>query len=581
LDFFIDYFFIKGFLFIILRLIIKVLNKVIFYYLMVDFSVLIGGKAGDGVKLGANIIARMFNRLGYFVFVYEDYPSLIRGGHNFAVIRASDKKITANKEIVDALIALDQETVEKHRFALSKEGVLIFDSDKIKADGFGISLSKIVEESSLPSIVRNVVSFAVLAKVLGVDFSLVEDCIRSCVSKKVEENIIVAKKGYEFVEVKKKIKKLKNSPKPLITGNDAISLGAVKAGLKAFVSYPMTPASGILHTLAANNKEFNISVVHPENEIAVALMAEGLAYAGLKSMVATSGGGFALMTEAVSFAGQAEFPIVFVLSQRPGPATGVPTYSAQGDLFFAIHSGHGDFPKIVLAPSDVDQAFYLSADALNLAWKFQVPVILLSDKNLSESTFSASFDENNVDVEKGVLWNKKGSYKRYSFSVDGVSPLAFPGESAVVKATSYEHDEYGITTEEFKMIVDMMNKRLKKKDSIIDFLDKKETVKVFGNEKSKVVVFSWGSTFGVVKEVAEDLGIKAVQPLFLEPFPVKKIKNFLKGAEKVVCVECNASGQLASLLACNGFNVDNVLLKFDGRPFFVDELKDKINGLLK
>jgi len=557
---------------------------------MAELSVLIGGKAGDGVKLGSNIIARLFNRLGYNVFVYEDYPSLVRGGHNFAVVRASDKHVSANSSVVDVLIALNQETVEKHAQNIKDEGLVIFDSDVVKTDmisgvgRIGVPLSKIARDNGLPLIVRNIISFGVLAKLLGVDFSVVEDSIRAAVSKKVEENINVARIGFDTIETKKKIPKLDNALKPLITGNEAVALGAVKAGLKAYVAYPMTPASSILHVLAKFQDDFGIAAIHPENEIAVATMAEGLAFAGVRSMVGTSGGGFALMSESLSLAGMAELPVVFVLSQRPGPATGVPTYTAQEDLFFSLFTGQGEFPRIVIAPGDADQAFFLSGFALNLAWKFQVPVILLIDKHLSESTFSASFDENEVKVAEAVLWDKQGEFKRYSFSDDGVSPIAFPGDAeAVVKASSYEHDEAGITVENPKAIVEMFSKRLKKRDSIVSFVDdgEVETVRTFGKADSDVVLVAWGSTVGVVKEVGELLGLKVVQPLFLEPFPLRKIKQAIGDAKRIICVEVNATGQLASLLQNNGIKVNNVLLKFDGRPFFIDELKSKVEGLVR
>ncbi len=546
---------------------------------MNELSILIGGKAGDGVKLGANILARLFNRLGYYPFVYEDYPSLIRGGHNFAIVRAADKPVAANYDQFDILIALNQETVDKHKSNLNKGGIIIFDSDSVKAQGIGVPLTKIAQDNSLPLIVRNIISFGVLANVLNVDFKTVEDCIKSAVHKKIDENIKVAKEGYS-IKIGKKINlsKLKNPAKPLITGNDAIAFGAVKAGLKALIAYPMTPASSILHTLAAYQDQLKIAAIHPENEIAVAIMAEGLAYAGTRSMVATSGGGFALMTEAISLAGQAEFPVVFILSQRPGPATGVPTYTSQGDLFFALHAGHGEFLKIVLAPGNVDQAFQLSADALNLAWKFQTPVILLTDKHLSESTYAANFKESQVKPELANIWNKKGEYKRYSFAKDGVSPLAFPGDKAVVKATSYEHDEFGITTEDIDPILNMVNKRLKKKESIIKYLKNKETVKVYGNKNSDTVLIAWGSTIGVVREISEELNLKAIQPLFLEPFPTNKINEQIKNAKKVICIEVNATGQLASLLKNNGIDVDKVILKFDGRPITLNELKNKLKA---
>jgi len=361
----------------------------------------------------------------------------------------------------------------------------------------------------------------------------------------------VAKIGYEIAPERIKVLKQRKQTKPLLTGNEAIALGAVKAGLKLYIAYPMTPASSILHFLAAHEKELNIKTVQPENEIAAVLIAEGAAYAGARSMVGTSGGGFALMVEALSLAGQAELPVMFVLSQRTGPSTGVPTYTMQADLLFALNAGHGEFQRIVAAPGDVDEAFYLAGELLNLAWKFQVPTILLSDKHLSESTFSADFDLRKLKREKEKLWKGGKDYKRYLDTEDGVSPLAFPGQkNVVVKATSYEHDEYGITTEESEAITKMINKRARKKEAIIKELKKRETVKVSGNKKSKIALIGWGSTKGVLEEVAKELKLRFIQPLYLEPFPTWEIEKSLDGVREI--------------------------LKYDGRPFTVDELTKRL-----
>ncbi|MGB9895873.1 MAG: 2-oxoacid:acceptor oxidoreductase family protein, partial [Thermoproteota archaeon] len=247
------------------------------------------------------------------------------------------------------LIALNQESIEKHAWRLKEKSLIIFDSSQVKANGFGLPLSNIIKNKKLPLILRNTIAIGALASILGIDFSIVKDVIQSTISKNIEENIEVAEEGYNLAKGYKsdiKVVPSKNQPHYLLTGNEALALGAIKAGLEMYVAYPMTPSSSILHYLAANEDKLNISVIHPENEIAVIGMAEGAAYAGVRAMVGTSGGGFSLMVEHLSLSGQAEIPIVIVLSQRPGPATGVPTYSAQGELFFAIFAGHGEFPRI-------------------------------------------------------------------------------------------------------------------------------------------------------------------------------------------------------------------------------------------
>ena len=299
-------------------------------------------------------------------------------------------------------------------------------------------------------------------------------------------------------------------------------------------------------------------------------------------MIGTSGGGFALMTEALSLAGMAELPVVIVLSQRAAPSTGVPTYTMQGDLLFAINAGHGEFQRIVVAPGDAEEAFYLTGEVMDLAWKYQMPAIILADKHLSESTFFAEIDLRKVRKEEPKMWNEEGEYLRYYDTLSGVSPLAFPGNrKAIVKATSYEHDEYGITTEDPQKVALMIEKRKKKSRSLIEELKKKQTVKVSSNKNEKVVLIGWGSTKGVLEEVAKELGFKFVQPLYLEPFPEWEIKKALQGAREIIDVEMNSEGQLAKLLRCYGIEVTHKILKYDARPFTPEELIKKIWQTLK
>lgn len=552
---------------------------------MADFSILIGGQAGDGIRQAGHLMAKLFNALGYWIFIYDDYPSLITGGHNFSIVRASSKKILAHQDKVDLVIAFNEETVKKHQTRFKDETILIYDTDVFKnKDGFGVPMSKIARENNLPLVVRNTISLGISAEICGLDFDLVEKIIKETIDKKIDENIKVARLGYQEakkINLKLKIEKLNNRAKELLTGNEAMALGAVQAGLKFYIAYPMTPVTPILHFLASRETKFGIKTIQAENEIAVALMAEGAAAAGSRTMVGTSGGGFALMVESLSLAGQAEIPMVFIWGQRPGPSTGVPTYTSQGDLLSVLHTGHGEFPRLVVAPGDVDEAFYLTAEAMNLAWQYQIPAIVLTDKHLGESIFSAGFERKKVKVKKPKLWSGKGNYQRYLITKDGISPLAFPGvKNVIVKSNSYEHDEDGLTTDEPAKIKKMIEKRLRKKETLIKELSKKETVKVYGPKKSKKVIITWGSTKGAVIEVAEKLGLKVVQPLFLEPFPEKAIKKELEKAKEIIDVEINATGQLAILLSRFNIQVKQKILKYDGRPFSVNELERKIRQLL-
>ena len=549
---------------------------------MKEISILVGGKAGDGIRQAGQVIARLLNRMGYRIFFYDDYPSLIRGGHNFSIIRAAEKRIVAHKETVDVIVALNQDAVEKHKHRLNTGGIILYDSKKANAEGLGFDFMEIVKKFDGKPIMRNTAAIGALAGVLNIEWSVLEKVIMDAVEKDVDLNLKIAQHAYDRIEnPSKSVPKLNQEPLPLVSGNEAIALGAVKAGLNMYIAYPMTPASAILHYLAAHENELGVVTVHPESEIGVALMALGAAYAGARTMVGTSGGGFALMTEALSLAGQGELPMVIVESQRPGPSTGVPTYTMQGDLAFVVHAGHGEILRVVLAPGDADEAFYTAGMAMNLAWKFQIPTFLLSDKHLSESIFSFEADLDKVKPEQPFLWNNQGEYKRYIDTQNGISPLAFPGNSsAIIKATSYEHDEYGIATEEPEMIEQMQRKRLRKRKALEDELEKYETVKVYGNPESKTALLCWGSTKGACIEVAEALDLKVVQPLILEPLPVEALKNALSGVDKIIDVEVNATGQLAKLVAGHGFCIDDMILRFDARPFTVDILLDNVKEVL-
>ena len=344
----------------------------------------------------------------------------------------------------------------------------------------------------------------------------------------------------------------------------------------------MTPASSILHYLAAHQEEFNIAVSHPENEIAVINMALGAAYAGARTMVGTSGGGFALMTEALSMAAQSETPILIVESQRTAPSSGVPTYTGQGDLFFVMGAGHGDFLRFVIAPGDAEEAFYLTGEALNLAWKYQTPAILLVDKEVSENTFSVDKDiEKKVRPENFLARNKKGNYKRYKDTKEGISPLAFPGQKNIIsKATSYEHDEFGISTEEEKDIEKMQNKRLRKFKKMAQEVEKLEAVKTYGKKNSQKAIVVWGSTKGPALEAAEKLGIKMIQPIFFQPFPEKQMRKALKGVKKLISIEGNSLGQMEQVLRCYGIKPDNRILKYTGRPFLPEEIEERVKKII-
>jgi 2-oxoglutarate ferredoxin oxidoreductase subunit alpha len=552
---------------------------------MDEFSILVGGKAGDGVREMGSILASIMNKMGYRIFVYDDYQSLIRGGHNFSIVRCSKNKIFSHMKRVDVIFALDQNTINKHLGKLNGNGFVIYDSTTINFDGrgIGIPLTSEIKKRKVSPLLRNTMGLGAFTFLTSIPLSISEEVLKEKLKRFIDLNIEILRVGYDyakntFPEPFTKIEKLSNSPLRLLTGNEAVALGCVKAGMKIYIAYPMTPATSILHYLAAHEDDYGIITVHPENEIAVAMMGIGASYAGVKTVVGTSGGGFDLMTESMSLAGQSECPILFIVSQRPGPSTGVPTYTMQGDLLTVISAGHGEFLRIVIAPGDVEEAFYAGGLALNLAWKYQTPTILLMDKHLSESTMSAEIDDS-VKPLAPKLW-KGEEYMRYTITEDGISPLAFPGtEGVVIKANSYEHDEYGITTEEEEKISRMQEKRLLKEKTLLQEMKEMEmVVKVYGEGEKAFI--TWGSTKGAVIETAEKLKFKVVQPLLLNPFPHEEIKEALRGAEKVIDVEVNATGQLAKLLESHGINVDEKILKYDGRPFTPEEIEERVKEVL-
>lgn len=550
---------------------------------MSEYSVLIGGQAGDGIRQAGTLIAHLFSFLGYRIYFWDDYPSLIRGGHNFSIVRASDHKIGAHTNQVDVLVALTPATVEKHRWRLKPGGLLIYDVDAFTSEGLGLPLAGIVKQAGGKPIMRNVAALGAVAKALGIDWPTLEAVVKAEVAKQTDLNLAVARASFERSgEPRLRVERLSSEPLPLLPGNEAIGLGAARAGLKLYISYPMTPSSSLLHFLAQNEEALGLVVYHPENEIAAVVTAIGAAYAGVRTMVGSSGGGFALMVEGVSLAAQNESPVIFFVSQRPGPSTGLPTYTAQSDLFFILNAGHGDFVRFAVAPGDPDEAFVLTGLAINMAWKYQIPAFVISDKNLSESTFSFESRGGEVERDEPLVWKGKGQYRRYERSQGGVSPLAFPGTpGAVVKVNSYEHDQYGITTEEAEETAEMQDKLLAKRGGLVGDVDRMEAVKVYGRKDSSKALVTWGSTKGACVEVAETLGLRVVQPVVLEPLPVGQIRRALDGAETVIGVENNATGCLSRLLGCHGIKVDQTILKYDGRPFTIDELSKWVQERIK
>ena len=566
-----------------------------------SLSVLVGGKAGAGVDRSSTVLGKLLNRLGYRTFIYRDYPSIIRGGHTFSIIRAAKDRIAAHRDEVDVILALDRETFSHHQHRLKKEGICLCDAREKTAlpdpRVFGIPLAEILREEKAPAVMTNTGMIGAFAKTAGIDFTLLETVLRQELRKETELNVKVAQRGYEAVEETLTIEPLRREILPLITGNQAIALGLVKGGLDAYISYPMTPTTPILHYLAGVSGDFGLDVLHLENEISVILTALGYAYAGKKAAVGTSGGGFCLMTEGLSLAGMAEVPIVIVLGQRTGPSTGLPTYSGQSDLLFALHAGQGEFPRFLVAPGDAEEAYYWSALCLRISWEFQIPTIILSDKNLGESFYN--FDrELAADPEAPVLLPEEENpdagertgqdlpYRRYALTGTGVSPLAFPPlAGGVIKVNSYEHDEAGITTEDPHQTTAMQEKRLRKGEYLARTLEAVKTVNTYEGEDQgahahQTALLCWGSNKGPCLEVGRRLGLKVIQPVVLNPFPTRQFQKALAGVKRLITVESNATAQLGRLIRNYGFKADGQILKTDGRAFSIEELEEKVKGAM-
>ncbi len=543
------------------------------------FTFLVGGKAGEGVKKAGSVAAHIFSSMGRHVFQMDDYMSLIRGGHNFSVISTTPRWISSHYMKANLVVNFDKRSCETHTNDIAENGIMVFNSDEQDLDyGFGIPLTSEADKYPLKNLMFGVGAVAVLSAAIGFEKEEMNQIINDEYPRGIENNISFADKIYDLVypDCGNKFNLEKGDKKrPIITGNEAISLGAIAGGLDVYYGYPMTPASTILHTLAREAENFGLAVVHPESEIAVINMAIGSAFTGARAMVGTSGGGFSLMTEGFSLAGITEAPVLVILSQRPGPATGVPTYTEQADLAFALTAGHGDFLRIVASPRTIREAYYLTAEMLDLVWKFQTPGILLTEKHLSESSMTVEINPAESKWAEPKM-HKSGDYKRYLDTDDGISPLLFPPSNQIIKWNSYEHDEFGITTEDGKKISFMHDKRKKKLKTLIEYLKGKETVKIIRGE-NPINIFTYGSTYMSVLEALRygNLNPTIVAPIYLSPLPIWVLEEF-KNQDNVV-IEQSSTGQFSMLLSEKvGLKIRTTIKQYDGRPFDPIDLSQKI-----
>lgn len=530
-------------------------------------DILFGGKQGQGVDKVATMASDLFTGMGYYVFKYRDYGSLIKGGHSFDVVSVSDEPISSHNRSLDALLALDDNTVEKHR-------------ERLKEDGFVVNAVDIGSESEL-GISFNMILLGAAAKTFGIGMEEVRKVIERSFGDKgekiVSKNVEAAEIGYKDAEQDENIERRSREIK-IMSGSEGIAEGAVRSGLDVYMAYPMTPATPVLHVLAGRQREDDILTFQPENELSVVNAGLGCAHTGAKTMVGSSGGGYDLMQEAMSLQGMSEIPLVMYLSQRAGAASGIPTYTAQSDLEIATKGSHGEFPRITIAPGDAKESIKAANECFYFAENFRMLAVLLGDKHVAESDYSHEEGVETVEVGRNIDKSEKGGeYLNYKITEDGNSPRSVPGLN-VVKSSSYEHNEYGVTIEDSDQIVEMTDKRLRKEETVEKESERFERYKIHGKEDSDIVVVGWGSTKGAIKDVAEELGIKFLQIIYLKPFP-DEIGEVLQDSEEVLLVENNATGLLGDLIREEtGYKIDDkdTVLKYDGRPFRHDELEDEI-----
>lgn len=547
------------------------------------YNILIGGAAGQGIDTMAAILEKILKRSGYYVLTLRDFMSRVRGGHNFCLIRFGTEVIRSHSYTIDAMIALNDETILLHLHELRPEGFILCDSKLNPNDTRTIKINMDETANTLGNIrVSGSVALGATLKLFGEDLSNVADTLNSVFGEKLADiNWKAIQAGYGIVEARYPHLNSQFGGYMMITGSEAIALGAIAAGLRFYTAYPMSPSTPIMVYLAKNSEKANLVVEQAEDEIAAINMAIGASFAGARAMTGTSGGGFSLMVEALGLAGMAEIPLVIVDVQRPGPATGLPTRTEQSDLKFVISAAQGEFPRMVIAPRDHKDAFYQTIRAFSLAERYQIPVIILSDQYLGDSSSTVEpFALSQIEMEHGV--EEHGSkYLRYRFTESGISPRLFPGKTKnFVTADSDEHNEKGWITESAEMRMMMTDKRMRK----LNFLETELQDPAFiGPADFEVLLVGFGSVSGSITEAVSLLnkqkGIKYAALLFGDvfPLPTRLLTEKAALAHEIINIEQNATGQLAGLIReKTGIVCTSSVLKYDGRQVSGDEIAERI-----
>lgn len=546
-----------------------------------EINILIGGEAGQGLATVGQLLAKSLVRAGYHIVVTQDYMSRIRGGHNTFAIRAGVDDVAAPVESVDILVALNNETVELHKDQVAEDGLVLLDEklDACQLRCFPVPL----EELAPKTIFENVAALGALAALIGLDREVPQKLLGDIFKKKgqdiIQQNVDVLHKSFDWSSERNAAFKPLVPPKGqkgrlMLNGNEAIALGALAAGVKFCSFYPMTPSTSVVMNLISFAQKMGVVVEQAEDEIAAINMALGASFTGTRVVVPTSGGGFALMVEGISLSGIIETPVVVVLAQRPGPATGLPTRTEQGDLNLTLYAGHGEFPRAILAPGDVEQCFRLTHRAFDQAEKSQGPVFVLTDQYLADSYRAVE----NIDLDAlpepilpGFESDSPETYERYAITESGISPRLAPGFGPyLVAADSDEHTPDGHITEDHGVRIQMQDKRLRKNTILLA-----DTIPpdLYGDADAETLLVCWGSTLGAAREAAAKRNQEGKETAVLHfsqvyPLNPETFLDTLQQAKRTVCVEGNSTGQFAALLRQEtGFVFAQQVLRYDGLPF--------------
>lgn len=562
-----------------------------------EVSIVLCGEAGQGIQTVEHILTQTLKLSGYHVFSTEEYMSRIRGGSNSTLVRVSSKRVSAPVDRIDFLIPFSPGAVRHIQKRISAETILLGEKkvygNEIQGErAFNVPISEIAEEIG-GSIYSNTVAVALLAGLLQVDREVFDQYLRHHFAGKnvtiIQKNIEAARRGYgvsdEFLRNGKiqmnLAKHNETKDEILIDGVEALAMGAVAGGCNFLSFYPMSPSTAVAVILAEHSEEFGIIVEQAEDEISAMNMGIGAWYTGARALASTSGGGFALMVEGLSLAGMIESPIVVHIGQRPGPATGLPTRTEQGDLLFSLYSGHGEFPRIILTPGTIEDCFYLAQKAFDLADQYQVPVFIMTDQYLLESHYNIpSLDPARIPLKRHFIETKQG-YQRYQLTEAGLSPRGIPGfGEGLVVLDSDEHSEEGHITEDLDLRTKMVNKRLKKSNLLMKDAFAPEIV---GPKNYESLIIGWGSTYHIIREALGRLGREDTAFLhFKQVYPLHpNTVDYLRKAKKRVLVENNGTGQFGQLIRMHtGFDMDHKILKYNGLPFSVEELEVHLKSVL-